>query len=277
MLICQLTDLHVRPPGLAANRVSETNMLTERAFRMVAAFTPRPDVVIITGDLTECGLEAEYANLSAMLGRTLSMPVYVIPGNHDRRDNLRTGLAHLPGVTADPEYVQYAVEDHPVRLIMLDTLVPGASNGELSDMKLQWLDRTLATQPTKPTLVGMHHPPFATGIPHMDRIALLNPGTFRTVIARHRQVQRIVCGHHHRPIVGQCAHAIVSISPSVAHQVELTFDPSAPGTFNFEPPAFQLHIWHETTGFVSHTVYTDSYNGPFPFITDPAYPGAHSQ
>jgi 3',5'-cyclic AMP phosphodiesterase CpdA len=277
MLICQLTDLHVRPRGLAANRVSETNVLTERAFRVVAAFTPRPDVVIITGDLTECGLEAEYANLSAMLGRTLSMPVYVIPGNHDRRDNLRAGLAHLPGVTTDPDYVQYAVEDHPVRLVMLDTLVPGANHGELSDTKLQWLDRTLAAQPTKPTLVGMHHPPFATGIPHMDRISLLSPETFRSVIARHPQVERIICGHHHRPIVGQCAHAIASISPSVAHQVELTFDPSAPGSFNFEPPAFQLHMWHEATGFVAHTVYTNNYDGPFPFVTDPAYPGAHSQ
>jgi 3',5'-cyclic-AMP phosphodiesterase len=277
MLICQLTDLHVRPQGLAASRVSETNMLTERAFRVAAGFTPRPDVAIITGDLAECGLEAEYANLSAMLGRTLSMPVYVIPGNHDRREALRSGLAHLPGVTADPHFVQYAVEDHPVRLVMLDTLVPGASHGALSAVQLEWLDRTLAAQPGKPTLVGMHHPPVATGIPHMDKIALLNPETFRSVIARHRQVERIVCGHQHRPIVGQCAHAIVSVSPSVAHQVELTFDPADPGAFNFEPPAFQLHVWHESSGFVSHTVYTDRYTGPFPFLTDPACPAAHSE
>jgi 3',5'-cyclic AMP phosphodiesterase CpdA len=273
MLICQLTDLHVRPEGIAANRVSETNMLTERALRVVAGFTPRPDVVIITGDLTECGLPAEYANLSAMLGRTLSIPVYVIPGNHDRRENLRRALGHLPGVAADPDYVQYAVEDHPVRLVMLDTVVPGAGHGELSQSQLGWLDRALAAQPDKPTLVGMHHPPFVTGIPHMDNIALLNAETFRSVIAKHRQVERIVCGHHHRAIVGQCAQAIASVSPSVAHQVELTFDPSAPGAFNFEPPAFQLHMWHEQTGFVTHTAYVDRYAGPFPFITDPAYPG----
>jgi Icc protein len=276
MLICQLTDLHVRPDGLAANRVSETNMLTEQAFRVVAAFKPQPDVVLITGDLTECGLVREYTNLSAMLGRTLSMPVYVIPGNHDRRENLRANLGHLAGVTTDPHFVQYAVEDHPVRLIMLDTLVPGANHGELSDTQLRWLDRTLTAQPNRPTLVGMHHPPFATGIPHMDKIALRDLEAFRTVIARHRQVERIVCGHHHRPIVGQCAHAIVSISPSVAHQVELTFDPSDPGAFNFEPPAFQLHIRVEQAGFVSHTVYTGSYRGPFPFLTDVDYPGTKS-
>jgi Icc protein len=276
MLICQLTDLHIRPHGEAANRVSETNVLTDRAVHVVAGFNPLPDVVIITGDLTECGLEAEYANLSAILARTLTMPVYVIPGNHDRRENLRAGLAHLPGVTSDPQFVQYAVEDHPVRLVMLDTLVPGANHGELSGGRLEWLDRTLGAQPSKPTLVAMHHPPFVTGLPHMDKIALFDAGAFRSVIARHRQVQRIVCGHHHRPIVGQCAHAIVSISPSVGHQVELTFDPSDPGAFNFEPPAFQLHMWHDINGFVSHTVYTDSYPGPFPFLTDPDYPGTHA-
>jgi 3',5'-cyclic-AMP phosphodiesterase len=276
MMICQLTDLHVRPKGVASNRVSETNMLTKRALRVAAALKPEPDVVLITGDLTECGLVAEYANLSAMLGRSLSMPVYVVPGNHDRRENLRAGLAHLPGVTNDPDFVQYAVEDYPVRLVMLDTLVPGSSHGELSSGQLEWLDRTLAAQPAKPTLVGMHHPPFITGIPHMDKIALVNAETFRTVIARHRQVERIVCGHHHRPIVGQCAHATVSISPSVAHQVELTFDSADPGAFNFEPPAFQLHTWQDDSGFVSHTIYTDSYSGPFPFLTDQDYPGTHS-
>ncbi|HEY1414101.1 MAG TPA: phosphodiesterase [Rhodopila sp.] len=268
MLICQLTDLHVRARGVAANRVSETNMLTERACRAVAALKPRPDLVIITGDLTESGGEAEYANLSAILERTLPMPVYVIPGNHDQRENLRAGLAHLPGIEGDADWVQYTIDGYPVRLVLLDTLVPGASHGELSAGQLEWLDQTLSAQPSKPTLVGMHHPPFVTGIPHMDRIALRNGNAFASLIARHRQVERIVCGHHHRPVVGKCAHATASIAPSVAHQVELTFDPADPGAFNFEPPAFQLHLWLEDSGFVSHTVYTNLYRGPFPFLTN---------
>jgi Icc protein len=230
-------------------------MFTERACQVAAAFAPRPDVVIITGDLTECGLEAEYGNLVAILARTLKMPVYVIPGNHDRRANLRTALSHLPGVTSDPEYVQYAVEDHAVRLVMLDTLVPGASHGLLSADQLAWLDQTLSAQPSKPTLVGMHHPPFITGLPHMDKIALLNQQEFTAVIARHRQVQRIVCGHHHRPIIGQCAHAVVSISPSVAHQVELTFNPADSGAFIFEPPAFQLHAWRKQRLCVAYSLH----------------------
>ena len=273
MLICQLTDLHVRPVGKPANRVSETNMFTERAFRAVARLDPRPDVVVITGDLTDCGLDEEYANLNRLLRRFLPMPVFVIPGNHDRRGNFRAGLKHLPGVTADPHHVQYTVDEYPVRLVMLDTLVPGAGHGELRPEQLEFLDRALAAAPDKPTIVGMHHPPFVCGIAHMDRINLRNIPEFAAIIARHRQVERIICGHHHRPIVARVAHAIASIAPSVAHQVQMTLNPHASGAFNFEPPAFQLHRWTAADGIVSHTVYVEDFPGPYPFVNDPDYPG----
>jgi Icc protein len=274
MLICQLTDLHVRPVGKPSNRVSETNMFTERAFRAVSTLDPRPDVVVISGDLTECGLEAEYANVAKLIRTWLPMPVFVIPGNHDRRDKFRHGLKHLPGVTADPQYVQYAVEDYPVRLVMLDTVVPGSGHGELRPEQLHFLDRTLAAAPDKPTIVAMHHPPFICGITHIDSINLRNSAEFAAVIARYRQVERIICGHHHRSIVTQVAHAIASISPSVAHQVEMSLKPQDPGAFVFEPPAFQLHLWLPAAGVVSHTVYVEDFPGPYPFIADPDYPGS---
>lgn len=273
MLICQLTDLHVRPFGLASNRVSETNMLTARAFRAVSELRPRPDVVVITGDLTECGLPAEYAMFRQLLEQYLDLPVYVVPGNHDRRENFRSALGHLPGVTQDAEFVQYAVEAGPIRIVMLDTVVPGAGHGALTEGQLAWLDRTLAAEPRRPTLIGMHHPPFACGIAHMDKIALRDPAAFRAIIERHPQVQQIICGHHHRPITARFGQAVASIAPSVAHQVELALTPGAPATFTFEPPAFQLHLWTEGDGFVSHVAYVERYPGPFPFVTDPDYPG----
>jgi 3',5'-cyclic AMP phosphodiesterase CpdA len=272
MLICQLTDLHVRPVGKPVNRLVETNLFTERAFRAASRLRPQPDVVIITGDLTESGLDAEYANVTRLLRKWLPMPVFVIPGNHDKRSPFREGLRHLPGVTTDPHYVQYTVEDHAVRLVMLDTLVPGADHGELRAEQLDYLDRTLAAAPDKPTIVAMHHPPFVCGIAHMDRINLRTTAEFTAVIARHRQVERIICGHHHRPIVTRVAHAIASIAPSVAHQVELSLDPHDPGAFIFEPPAFHLHRWTPTDGIVTHTVYVEDFPGPFPFAIDPEPP-----
>jgi 3',5'-cyclic AMP phosphodiesterase CpdA len=273
MLIAQLTDLHVRPVGKPANRVVETNVFTERALRSVAALHPRPDAVIITGDLTECGLDEEYANLARMLRHNLTMPLYVIPGNHDRRGVLRENLAHLPGVTSDPHFVQYVIEDHPVRLIMLDTLVPGAGHGELCAERLGFLERALAAAPDRPTMIAMHHPPFLCGIGHMDRINLRNSAEFANLVARHKQVERIICGHVHRPIVVRLGQTIASIAPSVAHQVELSFDPQDAGAFTFEPPAFQLHNWTADAGMVSHIVYIERFAGPFPFVNEAEYPG----
>ncbi len=273
MLICQLTDLHVRPVGKPANRVAETNMFTQRAFQTVAAFTPQPDVVVLSGDLTECGLEEEYAHVARLIQRYLPMPVFVIPGNHDRRDIMRQTLAHLPGVTRDPQFVQYAVDDYAVRLVMLDTLVPGAGHGELQPVQLDWLHAILAAVPDKPTLIAMHHPPFACGIAHADRIMLRNAAEFAAVVRRHPQVERIICGHHHRAITARVAQATASICPSVAHQIEMSLMPADPAGFVFEPPAFQLHRWTAADGLVSHTVYVERFPGPFPFVRDSDYPG----
>ena len=271
MILAQLTDLHVRPRGAAAMRVCETNMLTERAFRAVAAFRPKIDAVMVTGDLAANGLREEYQELAAMLRRTIAAPVYVIPGNHDHRQNLKQELAHLPGVADDPEFVQYTVDDLPVRVVMLDTLVPRATHGELCPKRLRWLDAALAAAPDKPTIVAMHHPPFLCGIRHMDGIILNDYEPFVGVIAKHRQVQRIICGHHHRPITAPVAHTIASIGPGVAHQVELDLFSDKPGLWNLEPAAYQLHVWIDRPGMiVSHTAYVENYPGPFPFFGDPS-------
>ncbi len=272
MLIAQLTDLHLRPPGRACYRVVETNMMFERACRTVAAIRPAPDAVILTGDLADRGGAAEYRLLGEILSRTLSMPVFAIPGNHDRRATLLATLSpNLSRSRRDEKFVQYAVEDFPVRIVMLDTLVEGAPQGALDGGRLEWLERTLAARPDMPTLIGMHHPPFICGIGHMDAINLRDSDRFAAVIARHPQVRRIVCGHHHRPVTAQIAQAVVSIAPSVAHQVELDLAEDAPSAFMLEPPAFQLHHWSEAHGFVSHIAFVERFPGPFPFVPEADY------
>lgn len=274
MLIAQITDLHVRPPGLPAYRVAETNMLSERALARLEACIPRPDVVLITGDLTDCGLPEEYALLRDMLARRLTIPTFVVPGNHDRRDVLRRVFADWPGVASDPEFVQFVVDEFAVRLIGLDTLVPGRGHGALCPWRLAFLKRALEEGGSKPTLIFMHHPPFVCGIGHMDRIRLLEGADeFRDLVSRHPNVERVICGHHHRPIQVRFAGTIASIAPGVAHQVELDLSEGEDGALVLEPPAFQLHLYRRETGLVSHMAYVESYPGPFPFVLDAAYPG----
>ena len=274
MILAQLTDLHVRPPGLPALRVVETTKLAERALRAVASLQPRPDAVVISGDLTDCGLPAEYAVLEGLLRRYLrDLPVYVIPGNHDRRDEFRAALRERPGVASHPDFIQYAVDDLATRVVMLDSVVPGQGHGELCAARLEWLDRTLAAAPDRPTLLVLHHPPILCGLKLSDAIALREPELLAAVLDRHRQVERILCGHHHRSIVGRLGAAIVCVAPSVVQQGEFAQSHDQ-GRFVFEPPAFMLHLRMPDGQLASHTVYVEAFDGPYPYIEDADYPGA---
>jgi 3',5'-cyclic AMP phosphodiesterase CpdA len=114
----------------------------------------------------------------------------------------------------------------------------------------------------------MHHPPFATGIAHMDHYGLANSEGLAAVIARHPHVERIVAGHLHRAIQARFAGTLASTCPSTAHQIALDLVPGTPLRYVFEPPGFQLHIWSEGAGLVTHTLPIGDFDGPYPFAHD---------
>jgi 3',5'-cyclic AMP phosphodiesterase CpdA len=165
----------------------------------------------------------------------------------------------------DGEFLQYAVESYPLRLLALDTLVPGQPQGRLCDARLAWLQARLREAPGRPTLILMHHPPFATGIAPMDRHGFEDPDRLAAIVREHPQVERVVCGHLHRPIHVRWAGTIASTAPSTAHQIVLDLDGNGSVTFNLEPPACQLHLWRPGVGLVSHVSYIDEFPGPYPF------------
>jgi 3',5'-cyclic-AMP phosphodiesterase len=273
LILLHLSDLHVRPSGKPAYRVVETSELAERALRAARAFVPRPDAVVISGDLTDCGLPAEYAELRHMLHRYLGgLPVYLIPGNHDRRENFRAALGEFPGVVEHPEFIQYVVESLPVRLVMLDSVVPGAGHGELCAQRLAWLDARLSEAPHRTTFLALHHPPMLCGLPVLDAINLHSTAELGALLARHRQVERILCGHHHRSMTGRLGSALVSAAPAAAHQGAFELDDDR-GRFVLEPPGYHVHLQLPDGSIASHMVFVESYPGPFPYIADPDYPG----
>ena len=114
----------------------------------------------------------------------------------------------------------------------------------------------LAAGGTKPTLIFQHHPPFATGIGHMDKMGLRDEGRLAAVVARYPNVERVVCGHKHRAIQARFAGTIASVCPSTAHQIALDLREDAAGGYTLEPPGLQLHRWTAETGIVSHTLAT---------------------
>jgi 3',5'-cyclic AMP phosphodiesterase CpdA len=265
MLIAQISDLHVRGDNTPANTFVPTNALLEACVAHLNTLDPRPDVVLATGDLVDLGRDVDYALLRDILA-PLEMPIFLIPGNHDDRDGLRRAFSDSAHLVAEPDWIQYTVEGWPVRLIALDTVDPGQSHGVLDAARLAWLDARLAEQPDRPTVLFMHHPPFRTGIYHMDQINLIEGAEgLGAIVRRNPQVERVLCGHVHRPIQLRWHGTIASVAPSPAHQVMLDLRETGPSVFMLEPPACQLHLWHEDQGIVSHVSMIGAYPGPYPF------------
>ena len=152
-------------------------------------------------------------------------------------------------------FVNYAIDKYPVRLIGLDTSVPGHHHGMLCEERLRWLDETLSAQPEFPTLIFMHHPPFRTGVQWMDASGLHGGRMMEEIVRRHPQVVRVACGHIHRPMHLAWGGTIASTSPSTCHQVPLNLAGEDGFEFTMEPRAVQLHVWDDSYGLVSHLSY----------------------
>ena len=262
--LLQLSDLHIREPGrLAYGRINTAPYLA-RAVASILALPQQPDAVVVTGDLTDFGRAAEYDHLRELLA-PLAMPVYLMPGNHDERAQLRLSF---PGHTylGKDEFVQYSVAVGALQLIALDTVVPGASEGSLCEQRLAWLARELEAYRGRPVVIAMHHPPFKTLIGHMDDIGLLSGAAeLEAMVSRYPNVERIICGHLHRAIQVRFGGSIAATIPSPAHQVRLDLAPDAASAWMLEPPGFGLHVLPEGGRLVSHTVASGVYEGPFPF------------
>ncbi len=268
MLLAQITDLHMRSDDTPLSGKIVTRPYIAAA---VDAVNDRsPDAVFVTGDLTDIGTVEEYALLRAELDR-LTSPYFVIAGNHDTHSSLRESFRDHAYIPAKGP-LNWVVDDFPVRLVGLDTVVPGKGHGELAADTLEWLDHQLSAT-SKPTIVGLHHPPFPTGILGMDKIMCLNGADLAPIIARHAHVERVIAGHHHRPVQIRWAGTVGQIAPSVAHQVVLDFSEREMAEWILEPPAFLLHRWSAVTGVITHTAYIGDYDGPHPFKLDPEYPG----
>ncbi|MEP7154706.1 MAG: phosphodiesterase [Betaproteobacteria bacterium] len=267
MLICQISDLHIKTPGKLSYGVVDTSDMLARCVEHIRALKQKPDIIIATGDLTDFGRPEEYAYLRELLApfEQQGIPLFMIPGNHDHRENMSAAFPEHRYLTQSLPFIQYVIEDLPVRIVALDTVIPGQSGGELCATRLAWLEQKLSEAPDRPTLILMHHPPFKTFIGHMDAIGLANAEALKAIVKQHPQVERILCGHLHRPIQVRWAGTLASTAPSPAHQVVLDLSDDAPSQFVMEPPAYQLHKWHPDTGLVSHIAYIGNFDGPYPF------------
>jgi 3',5'-cyclic AMP phosphodiesterase CpdA len=263
MLVAQVTDPHIKQEGRLAYKKIDTAANLAACVKHLLELNEKPDVVLMTGDLTDFGRPEEYALLRQLLA-PLDMPLFVIPGNHDNRENFRNAFNDHDYLPHDGEFLHYAIENYPLRMIGLDTTIPGKPGGVMCSRRLSWLSGQLAAQPDKPTILFMHHPPIETGIRHMDVQNCGNAEAFGELLEQHPQVTQVLCGHVHRPVHTQWHGVTVTIAPSSSHYVALDTQENAPADWVLEPPSVQLHRWQDTR-LTSHLSFIGTFDGPHPF------------
>lgn len=218
-LLVQISDPHLGEPPIG--RVKPKKALRE----VVAAIgkLPNPaDAILVSGDLAEHGAPEEYALAAELIG-TLGVPVHVLPGNKDDRATMRAAF-DLPGEADAP--IDYATDLGPLRLIVVDSTIPGEDRGDFTPAQLEWLEAELAGAPDRPTIVAMHQPPLVTGMADWDGV-IMRPAdreALAAVIARHPQVRAIVGGHLHRIAASSLAGRPVIVAPSTFVQARPNFE-----------------------------------------------------
>jgi len=251
--IAQLTDTHIVREGTTYFGTDTTSYL-EDAIAALQALHPRPDCVVVTGDLVNYGRSEEYVRFREIM-RALPTPYFVVPGNHDEREQLR---ATLPADTiggSDEGLVRYAVDSFKVRLIGIDANAqrpwPGAA---LDRDSLEWLERTLASDTERPTILLVHQPAFRTGLHLLDIFGFRGGRRLRALVESNPNVGRVLSGHIHCVKSCRWGNAFALTGPSTAPQVVPELFGSTPLRLHPERPGFAIHAWDAASGFTT-TIY----------------------
>ena len=221
----------------------------------VGDLDPAPVAVLLTGDLTYDGNPAEYERVRELLA-PLAMPVHPIPGNHDDRENLRESFADHPEIAATGDFLDYAVDCGPVRVINVDTHIDGEPGGEIGTERIGWIEQELGAAGERPVILAMHHAPVGVGLAEFDEIGLAQPDrdALRELFERGPAPELIITGHIHRSATAQIGRVPIFICPSVHKQVDLDLRREGQLRMGNDPSAIALHLHGADSRLVSHLI-----------------------
>jgi len=264
MLIAQLSDAHLVRDGQKTLGIAPMCSNLANCVDYLARLEPQPDVVLVTGDLTDSGdpvaMECAFELLAG-----LPCPFFIVPGNHDDVETLWAQFGGTACPSRTEAGIDYVVEDFALRLIGLDSTRIGACGGELSGSQANWLEQRMAAAGQRPTLIFMHHPPLKCGVLETDEDGFVGSKKMGDVVAKYPNIERIICGHVHLPIHARWCGTVVSTAPGTGMQLSLDLTMRKPSAFVLEAPSCQLHHWTAQQNLITHTVYIRATDGPYPF------------
>lgn len=246
MIIAQISDTHIALDAPDADRRIRD---FERTIADINALDPRPDVIIHTGDVVHNGRPDEYAEAVPILAGARAS-VYVIPGNRDDRANLHAAFSASGYLAADSNFITYAIDDYPVRLIALDTLSSGNKGGFCAE-RFERLVDLIDTETTKPIAVFTHHPPFEVTV-GPDQLHFETPeimARLRQALQHSGRVIATFSGHVHRAASGHVGNIRATVVPCIATALRKGQYPA----YMDARPIYHIHRFDPLWGFATET------------------------
>jgi 3',5'-cyclic-AMP phosphodiesterase len=223
-VIAHVSDTHLLDGGAPLGGVADTVGALERTAAQLARLGDRLDAIIVTGDITDLGEPDAYRRVREVLeplAVASGAELFWVMGNHDERAAFRTELLDEPPSDAP---VHGIAEVRGLRIVALDTSVPGYHHGALDEASLVWLERVLAEPAAEGTILAMHHAPIATPLSLMDVLELQGQDELAGVL-RGSGVRMILGGHLHYATNGMFAGIPVSVAGATAYTMDLSARP----------------------------------------------------
>jgi 3',5'-cyclic-AMP phosphodiesterase len=247
MIIAQISDTHIDLDSPdAARRIRDL----ELTIADINTLDPAPDVIVHTGDIAHNGRAGEYAQAVAALAKARS-PVHVLAGNRDSRTQLRKAFSAQRYFTPESDFIEYAIDDYPVRLIALDTLGSASNKGDFCSERVRNLIAMMEADKAKPVAVFTHHPPFEVMV-GPDRLHFETPEVMSRLgrtLQRSGRVAAVFSGHVHRAATGH----VGSIPATVVQCIATTLRRGEYPAQMKRRPVYQVHRFDPAWGFSSET------------------------
>jgi 3',5'-cyclic AMP phosphodiesterase CpdA len=248
--IVHLSDTHLLAGNVPLGGRYDTLANLHRTVAAIDRTRIRPDAVVCTGDLTDLGEPEAYRALREVLEPAADRwgaPLIWVAGNHDERAPLR---AELLGAAASDEPVTAVHDLGGLRLVVLDSTVPGWHHGEIDDAQLEWLADVLATPAPLGTLLALHHPPLPSHIPFFDILELREQHRLASVV-RGSDVRGILAGHLHHSTSGTFAGVPVSVAAATCYTMDLARPADEVNGMDAGQSFHLVHVYDDT---VTHAV-----------------------
>lgn len=219
--IIHISDTHlIGDNGGLYDSSSHPDFYLEELFRRLEKSGATPNAIIFTGDLTDQGEPEAYAKVKAIVepaAKRMNAKLIWVMGNHDDRSLLRSYLTQEEPTSKSFDKVH---DVNGLRIIVLDSTVPGHHFGRLSSSQLSWLEELLKVPATHGTILALHHPPLPSVLPLAAVVELQEQEKLEAIL-QGSDVRAIIAGHLHYSSFGIFAGIPVSVASSTCYTQDL--------------------------------------------------------